>query len=347
MKTDFLIVGQGLAGSLLAWELLRRDCKVVVVDNGKDNASLIAAGIINPITGKRFVKTAEADTLLPTAQLFYDQLAAFFKKVFYCKKPMLRIFGNHSELNHCLLRQQQVEYLPYLGQVNMSNSAIVGFPTRFGVMEQKQTGHLLTIPLLEQLKKFFMGMNCYRQSVVDYQSVELGATLRWQDITAKKLIFCEGYYGSQNPWFSGLPFRLAKGEILTFAHTLALPDAMLNYGNWLLPVNSHTIRMGATFDREFIDTLPSEGGKDILLRNLELSGSELAQATVINHHAGVRPCTLDKYPFLGTHPQDSRIAIFNGFGAKGSLQIPWYCQRFADYLLNQIPLPSACDIQRF
>jgi hypothetical protein len=39
--------------------------------------------------------------------------------------------------------------------------------------------------------------------------------------------------------------------------------------------------------------------------------------------------------------------IFNGFGAKGSLQIPWYSKRFADYLLNNIPLPSACNIDRY
>ena len=56
MKVDYLIIGQGLAGSLLAWELIQRRCSVVVVDNGNENASQIAAGLINPITGMRFVK---------------------------------------------------------------------------------------------------------------------------------------------------------------------------------------------------------------------------------------------------------------------------------------------------
>ena len=68
MITDYLIIGQGLAGSLLAWELIQRDCKVVIIDNGKENASQVAAGLINPITGMRFVKSADVDTLLPAAK---------------------------------------------------------------------------------------------------------------------------------------------------------------------------------------------------------------------------------------------------------------------------------------
>jgi len=52
---DFLIVGQGLAGSLMAWELMQRGKTVLIVDNGLENASRVAAGLINPVTGMRFV----------------------------------------------------------------------------------------------------------------------------------------------------------------------------------------------------------------------------------------------------------------------------------------------------
>ena len=38
MTIDFLIIGQGLAGSLLAWELINRGCNVIIVDNGKGRA---------------------------------------------------------------------------------------------------------------------------------------------------------------------------------------------------------------------------------------------------------------------------------------------------------------------
>jgi glycine/D-amino acid oxidase-like deaminating enzyme len=347
MQTDFLIIGQGLAGSLLAWELIRRDCNVVVVDTGKENASLVAAGIINPITGMRFVKAAELETLLPAAHGCYAQLSAFFGQRFYCDKSMLRIFRDQSELVHCKNRQHQAGYAPYLGELATSEKLIAEFSTPFGFIEQHQTGHLLTVPLLARLKQCFIECNSYRQDAVAYQAIQFDSSVHWQDITAKQLIFCEGHQASQNPWFSWLPFQPAKGEILTLAHQSVFPDAIINFGNWLIPIESGKVRVGATFDRENIDTQPGAQGKGALLNALKPVNPILARSSVIAHQAGIRPCTPDKYPFIGKHPFHHQLAIFNGFGAKGSLQIPWYSQRFADYLLNHYPLPSNCDIQRF
>jgi hypothetical protein len=47
--------------------------------------------------------------------------------------------------------------------------------------------------------------------------------INWQDISAKKIIFCEGYHAIHNPWFNYLPFQLAKGEILTLTAKQILP----------------------------------------------------------------------------------------------------------------------------
>lgn len=347
MQTDFLIIGQGLAGSLLAWELIQRGCKVLVVDTAKENASLVAAGIINPVTGMRFVKTADVETLLPVAHDCYAQLTAFFGQRFYYDKPMLRIFRDGTELAHCRKRLEQADYAPYLGELATPDQPIAEFSTPFGFIGQRQTGHLLTVPLLARLKQFFIEHNAYRQGAVEYQAIQFDSSAQWQGITAKQVIFCEGYQGSQNPWFSWLPFQPAKGDILTLAHQTELPDAILNFGNWLIPVEPGKVRIGATFDREHLDTQPSRHGKETLLNALKPFNSDLAQSTVVEHQAAIRPCTQDRYPFIGKHPHYHQIAIFNGFGAKGSLQIPWYSRRFADYLLKHNPLPSSCDIARY
>ena len=45
------IVGQGLAGTCLAWALWRRGVEFALVDPGGGGSSRIAAGMINPITG--------------------------------------------------------------------------------------------------------------------------------------------------------------------------------------------------------------------------------------------------------------------------------------------------------
>ncbi len=344
---DYLIIGQGLAGSLLAWELIQRGCKVLIIDNAQENASQVAAGLINPITGMRFVKSAEADTLLPIAKRHYSQLADFFQQDFYIEKPMLRLFRNSNELLNANKRLNNPDYQAYLGDIRPPGTSSKNLATPFGLLEQQQTGYLLTPPLLACLKTFFIAQNSYRQAEFDYRDLQLQPSLRWQDITPKQIIFCEGYRTRQNPWFSWLPFQPAKGEILTLKHQAELPDKILNYGNWLIPLNSRQVRVGATFDRENTDTQITEQGKKGLLKALGQISPNLIDATLVNHQANIRPCTLDKQPFIGSHPQHNNLLIFNGFGAKGSLQIPWYSRHFADVLLNGAALSQTCDIQRY
>jgi glycine/D-amino acid oxidase-like deaminating enzyme len=218
--------------------------------------------------------------------------------------------------------------------------------TPFGFLEQKQTGYLLTRPLLNCLKAFFIAQDSYRQADFDYRDVQLQPSLRWQDIAPKQIIFCDGYKAIQNPWFSWLPFQPIKGEILTLKHQTELPDKILNYGNWLIPLNADQIRIGATFDRENLNTLATEQGKNDLLNALGQISNNLVDATLISHQANIRPCTQDRQPFIGHHPEHDKIAIFNGFGAKGSLQIPCYSRHFADALLNGAALPHSCNIER-
>ncbi|HYD83061.1 MAG TPA: hypothetical protein VEA63_03390, partial [Opitutus sp.] len=69
MGANLLIVGQGLAGTLLAWELERAGLTFEIADEGHGRAaSRVAAGIINPITGQRLVKSWRVDALLPVAR---------------------------------------------------------------------------------------------------------------------------------------------------------------------------------------------------------------------------------------------------------------------------------------
>ncbi|SJM92948.1 FAD dependent oxidoreductase [Crenothrix polyspora] len=344
MTIDFLIIGQGLAGSLLAWELIQRGCTVVIVDNGKESASQVAAGLINPITGMRLVKSNDIDTLLPVAKQLYAQLAIFFQQPFYIEKPMLRIFRNVDECRYGLKRSTTPQYQPYLSNNIVSAFTIDHLKTPFGYLEQKQTGYLLTRPLLKCLKNFFIASNRYQCTDFNYQDVQFSPSLYWQNINPKTIVFCEGHQAMQNPWFSWLPFQPVKGEILTLHHQTHLPNKILNYGHWLIPLNDQQIRVGATFDRDNINLQTTVTGKNSLLDALNVISDNLSTATLIKHQAHIRPCTLDKQPFIGHHPHHKQLAIFNGFGAKGSLYIPWYSQLFAGSLLNNTPLP--CPIAR-
>ncbi|MBM4208697.1 MAG: FAD-binding oxidoreductase [Gammaproteobacteria bacterium] len=347
MQTDVLIIGQGLAGSLLAWELIQRQYRVVAVDSGQQNASLISAGIINPITGMRFALTNDVGILLPAAQSYYTQLAGYFGESFYQELPMLRLFRNEAEQSFSTQRLQQPAYRNYIKSTDNTNGLMPGFSIAYGCLEQRQTGYLSVAKLLKRLQEFFVEQQAYRKEILDYRDIHITDDIVWNDINAKQIIFCEGYQMMKNPWFYWLPMQPVKGEMLTIETDLKLPNAILNNGHWLLPLTQHTARTGATFDRESINNQPTQQGKQALLIELKAMNENLANANILSHQAGIRPCSADRLPLIGSHPQHRQMLIFNGFGAKGSLQIPWYCQRFADYLQQQTPLPAACDIHRF
>ncbi|MFA5985164.1 MAG: FAD-binding oxidoreductase [Methylococcaceae bacterium] len=346
MIVDVLIVGQGLAGSFLGWELLQLGHKILVVDSGQQNASQIAAGLINPITGQRFVKSFQVDQLLPTAIASFQKLEAFFGQTFYRNKTMLRLFQSALEQTHCQTRKQDTQYADYLGEISLTNFAIDPFKAPYGYAQQKHTGYLLTLPLLACLKQFLIAHNSYRLAEFDYAKLQTKTGISWLDVTAQHIIFCEGYKVQQNPWFSWLPFQMAKGEILTLKNLSPLPDYLFNYGHWLIPLTEGTARTGATFDNTDLNLNISHTARDTLLQALNKAAPGLSHS-VLAQDCGLRPCTLDKQPILGAHPQHANILIFNGFGTKGSLQIPWHSQRMIEHLCQQLPLPSSCDINRY
>lgn len=344
MKIDFLIIGQGLAGSLLAWELIQRNKKVIIIDNGTENASLMAAGLINPVTGMRFVKSTDVDHLLPTAKSYYQKLTDYFQQTFYIEKPLLRILTHQNQLKACQKRLRQSEYHPYIDSI-IPNAPLV--KTSFGILIQKQTGYLLTRPLLNALKQYFISSNAYFKTTMKYSDIEFTPYLHWKNFQPSHIIFCEGHSATNNPWFSWLPFQPVKGEIITANAPIKLPQTILNYGHWLIPLDSYQFRTGATFDRESLDTTITEKAKAKLLESLQHVCPDISAGNKIIQQAGIRPTTLDKLPFIGGHPVHPKLLIFNGFGAKGSLQIPWYCQCLANHLLKNAPIPSHSNILRF
>jgi glycine/D-amino acid oxidase-like deaminating enzyme len=344
MPIDVLIVGQGLAGSLLAWECINQGYNVLVVDSGEINASQVAAGLINPVTGQRLVKQPGIDYLLPTALTCYAQLSAKFNQLLFKPLPMLRILKTPLEQQSAQKRLNQRDYHGFLSIGKDVSTSLVA---HHGILQQTQTGYLNTSALLGLMRKFLIENASYQQSVLNYAEITLQPRLSWQSICPKHIVFCEGHHGMQNPWFGHLPFQPSKGEILHCQTPDLLQQHILNFGQWLIPTGDNQFKLGASFESGKTDTITTQRAKQTLLQALSAVVPGLKSIEVLNQQAGVRPATLDKQAFIGSHPQFGNLHIFNGFGAKGSLLIPWYARQFVKYLFQQTPLPTQVNIQRY
>jgi glycine/D-amino acid oxidase-like deaminating enzyme len=345
---DTLIVGQGLAGSLLAWELAHRGERILVVDNEHATASsTAAAGLINPVTGQRIVKTVGVDDYLPLAHKRYRAMEEILDRDLLFDVPMWRLLRNEKEREVWHKRKQDGDYDAYLGEWLETSQLQPPFVAPLGGFEQNQTGYLDTNALLDGVREYLLETGRFRPQHIDYAMIELeDDAVRFDGISCGRVIFCEGYKAMANPWFNWLPFTPAKGEILSLRFEQALPKVMINAGRWLMPRANGEHKLGATYEHEHLDEVTTEAARQTLLDSLPKILAEPSPYRVTAQQAGVRPATTDRQPFLGLHPKWPQLGIFNGFGSKGSLLIPWHAETFADALLCECALPIECDIRR-
>ncbi len=358
---DVLIIGAGLAGSILAYQLRLADQKVLLIsDPSIPSASRIAAGLINPISGQRLVLQENIETLLTSAQSFYRDIEKQFSFNILHQKQMLRVLRSDKEKEHWEKRKKDPDYQTYMDDcVHHDETAACANASAF---LQHQTGYLDTNLLLNTLHAEFLNQGILYETSLDYDDLTIKPDgVLWQahheqtdqskkashqTIQAKTIVFCEGWRGQDNPWFDWLPFQPVKGEILTLSSNSDLPQYIINRGKWLLPFNADTFKLGATYDWSNLNETPTEDAKQELLHAMSQILTHHEPVKVIKHVAGVRPGTKDKHPFLGLHPECPQLGIFNGFGSKGSLLIPWYAEQFVAHLIKKSPLPKQADIKR-
>lgn len=351
---DYLLVGQGLAGSLLAWQLLQRGRRVLVLDDGHRTASSrVAAGLINPLAGMRFNHSPFVHQWLQAVERLYGELEAMAGKPFLHWQPMVRLFRSPEQVRFFKRRARDPGDRDLLdGRFGPERS---GEPVHapHGGFVQRRTGHLDLPALLEFMRHWLKEQDALVQQEVEPGEVHLLENrVQLGPFSARHLVFCNGYRAMDDPWFGELPFAPDKGEFLVLEATSAetrqqLPRRIVNGAHWILPHADGFWRLGSTHDHHHRDQQPTEAGRKALLDGMERLLLHPQACRIRDHQAGVRPATSDRQPFLGTHAEAKRLHIFNGFGAHGSISIPWYSERMAGWLLEGEPLPENADIGRF
>jgi len=339
-KVEYLVIGQGLAGTMMAFHLLETGKSVCVVDNGEISASMVAAGLFNPVTGRRFVRSWNIEKLLPYADKVYPSMEKLLDRKFYFKKPIIKILsGNEEKMVYD--RSLTIENKPYIeGFYSATEEA------KYSTCEIKEGGFVDTSLMIGSFREYLQKKDAFIKEDFYYNDLIINPEgIQWKDVHADNIIFCEGYKAIDNPLFPDLPFNLAKGEILTLKIPGLNPDKVLMAGGYLVPVGDDIFKLGSTYAWDDMTTTPTPKGREDLITKLK----DIADLSfeIVNHEAGIRPAVKNRRPIVGRHPDMANVFILNGMGTKGVLLAPYFAKQLSDLLLFDNEVDSDVDVSQY
>lgn len=328
-RVDYIIVGFGIAGAALALQLRKRGFTVVIFDDPYEHqASRVAAGLFNPVTGKLMTRTWNADVLFPYLHDFYRDAEKITNSRFFHPMPICIPFLSIEEQNDWLTTSEEV----------FSKSRYGDFiKDPFGGVMLRSGGYLDTVKYLEETSKLFTIEHRF-----DYNDLTISDTVTYKSYEAKAIIFCEGLRVKDNPYFNWVPVRLLKGETVEIRLDKT-PPCIFNRGVYVVPTGD-TWRVGATYSHDTTEGT-TEAGQSELRKKLD---ALLAiPYTTGTHNWGIRPTTPDRRPIVGPHPEHKNVLIFNGMGTKGVSLAPWSSGILCDFLTEGFQIKNDLNISRF
>ena len=346
MKVDFLIIGQGISGTWISYYLQKEGKSFILIDNKEENSpSAISAGIINPVTGRRIVKVWLAGEILPFAWKAYNEIGHELKTVCISQKNLIDFFPNPHQRQVFMERvEENDQYLHSYPEQNKFNP-FFNYELGCGEIRHCYIAHLenLLPAWRQQLKKRDQLLEEdfeVEQLIVQVDSIE------YKNITAQKIIFCDGLSSFQNQFFKQLPFAPNKGEML-IVEIPGLPDHHIYKKGFMLAslTAPDLFWFGSNYQWHFEHADPTKEFYEQAERHLK-AWLKLP-FTILDHKAALRPATLERRPFIGLHPLHPNIAILNGMGTKGCSLAPYFARQLANHIIYNIPILPEADIKRF
>lgn len=329
-KVEFLIIGNGLAGTMLAFEKLENQLDFrIVASPFKPRASEVAAGMFNPLVFKRLTKSWLADELLPVMKNKYNKLENLLGERFYFEKPILKPLSE-QEKQLWVERKTNPEFSKYISAVEPVSPEKSLIPASgYGVVQG--SGYVSLKLFFHLSDRYFREKGVMIQSEIDFNKIHFNEkTIEVEDISAKNVVFCEGAQLVANPFFSFVKLVPAKGELLEIFAPGLSGNFILNKLVFVLPVGNQRFKVGSTYEWKDLSGLPTEKGKQSIIERFEKLTS--VDYSVVHHWAGIRPAVSDRRPVLGRHPKFKNFAVFNGLGTKGVMLAPYFAEEMAGFL---------------
>lgn len=357
--SDFLIVGGGVIGLLLARELSSGGARVTVIERGEcgKEASWAGGGIVSPLYPWRYTKAVTA--LASSAQADYPDLAS----------RLLQETGIDPEWERTGLLMLDAEdarealaWAENIGSTMKALSAQSIYQHEPALAPDFRQGlwmpDIANIRNPRLLKALLKSLQLQpRVSLLQHSSVtgfiqHMGKEERRLDgveflrdgrkgkILGQHIVVTAGAWTGD--LLKTLPLNVAvqpvKGQMLLLKPAKRLINSIvLTNGRYLIPRRDGHLLVGSTLEYAGFDKSTSEEAQQSLLASALSLIPELKNAPLIAHWAGLRPGAAQGVPFIGNVPGFSNLSVNAGQFRNGLVLAPASAGLHADILLGRPP----------
>ena len=345
MKVDFIIVGQGIAGTCFAFELLQKNKTFIIIDKRDDSSpSQVALGIYNPLILKWFTKPWHIDNQISFFYKFYNSFQSFFCKNIMFDTGIYKFLKTPYDQNNWLTKSLSFRREMYMSSelLKLENKSLIhnefyGFVNSAGRID---------VPLfLNTFRNFCITNKCIVNQLFNYDKLVIKKDhVKYNDVTASNIIFCEGPSVINNPFFNWIKLKPTKGELLNIECKHLNLDKIIHASLLFVPLSGNIYSIGATYDWSQIDTVVTSNAREKISSIFEKYVN--LPYTIKTQKAGIRPSTFDRRAFVGSHPNYSHVYILNGLGTRGLLLAPYLSNNLVNSVFFNQPILKEVSINR-
>jgi glycine/D-amino acid oxidase-like deaminating enzyme len=338
-----LIIGQGIAGSVLALQMIERKWEVMVVnDPSLPSSSKHAAGLWNPVSFKRVTALNDIALYLSKLHAFYSRQEEILGAQFFHPISIARIFPTEDYKLLWEKKQDSDKMKPLL---NTGENIISPWINPLGWGKVMGSGWLNVQEFLKATQNYLQSKNAYQEIHWNENDVENSSIgIRFQNIEYDYVVCCKGLSEKSKIW-EAVRIIPNKGHLVEFESDQLNDQYVYHFGNFCLPLGNQKWRLGSTYEWDNADNNVDEQLVSNLINNLQEKCP--IEVRVTKKYVGHRPTVHDRSSIIGTHPQFPKWAIFNGLGTKGVMNAPYIASLLIDNLENNVPIPKEYAVHRF
>ena len=357
---DYIIVGAGISGCSVAYELSKHTQNILLVDklpNIASGASGAAGAFLSPLLGKpNDFKDLVTKALRYTTKLYKTK---FPNVISNCGTT--RIPKNDID------RKKFKEYIPFMDFIYQDENDgyffnIGSVVNSFGICK------MMTTSFSNTQSKIDTRFNLKIEKI----KYENGIWTLNDELEAKKLILTTGasldlidefYLNIRAVWGRRIDIKTSTKIEHNYHKECSVSKS------FQIDENSYQVSIGATHHRDFESSMDIEKDNEELLKKAA-DIIELKDIEIKKEYVGARACsvdyfpivgeiidskkTLEEFPYLinGTHVTEERFSryenlyMLNGVGGRGFVLAPYLAKQLVDNILNNKPIDKNITIDR-